>query len=287
MNPKKRGKLRTMKNLPTLPRRKRGHLLVVFRQVAHQKEKGLGNIMIGLGTIINVIAVIVGSAIGLLIKSGLKQRFQDILQQACGIAAMFIGISGGIKGLIYISSTGQVETQNILLLVISLVIGSFLGELLNIELRMERVGGRLKKLVLPKEKSEKDVKFVEGFMTSTLVICVGAMAIVGSLQDGLTGDFTLLATKSVLDFIITIIFASTLGIGVMFSAIPLGLYQGSITLLAVLIAGFMTDAMISNMSSVGSVLIFCVGINLVFGKTIKVGNMLPAILIPIIYSLIF
>jgi len=243
--------------------------------------------MIGLGTIINVAAVIVGSAIGLLIKSGLKQRFQDILQQACGVAAMFIGISGAIKGLIYISYTGQIETKNILLLVISLVIGSFLGELLNIELRMERVGERLKKLVLPKEKSEKDVKFVEGFMTSTLVICVGAMAIVGSLQDGLTGDFTLLATKSVLDFIITLIFASTLGIGVMFSAIPLGLYQGSITLLAVLISGFMTDAMISNMSSVGSVLIFCVGINLVFGKTIKVGNMIPAILIPIIYSLIF
>ena len=243
--------------------------------------------MIGLGTIINVAAVIVGSAIGLLIKSGLKQRFQDILQQACGVAAMFIGISGAIKGLIYISYTGQIETKNILLLVISLVIGSFLGELLNIELRMERVGERLKKLVLPKEKSEKDVKFVEGFMTSTLVICVGAMAIVGSLQDGLTGDFTLLATKSVLDFIITLIFASTLGIGVMFSAIPLGLYQGSITLLAVLISGFMTDAMISNMSSVGSVLIFCVGINLVFGKTIKVGNMLPAIIIPIIYSLIF
>ena len=243
--------------------------------------------MIGLGTIINVTAVVVGSAIGLLIKSGLKQRFQDILQQACGVAAMFIGISGAIKGLVYISYANQVETQNILLLVISLVIGSFLGELLNIELRMERVGERLKKLVLPKEKSEKDGKFVEGFMTSTLVICVGAMAIVGSLQDGLTGDFTLLATKSVLDFIITLIFASTLGIGVMFSAIPLGIYQGSITLLAVLIAGFMTDAMISNMSSVGSVLIFCVGINLVFGKTIKVGNMLPAILIPIIYSLLF
>jgi len=243
--------------------------------------------MIGLGTIINVAAIIAGSAIGLLIKSGLKQRFQDILQQACGIAAMFIGISGAIKGLIYISYTGQVETKNILLLVISLVIGSFLGELLNIELHMERAGERLKKLVLSKEKSEKDGKFVEGFMTSTLVTCVGAMAIVGSLQDGLTGDFTLLATKSVLDFIITLIFASTLGIGVMFSAIPLGLYQGSITLLAVLISGFMTDAMISNMSSVGSVLIFCVGINLVFGKTIKVGNMLPAIIIPIIYSLIF
>ena len=243
--------------------------------------------MIGLGTIINVVAVILGSAIGLLIKNGLKQRFQDILKQGCGVATIFIGISGALKGLVYISATGQIETKNILLLVISLVLGGFIGELLNIELRMERVGERLKKLVSPKEDSRKDGRFVEGFMTSTLVICVGAMAIVGSIQDGLTGDFTMLATKSALDFVITLIFASTLGIGVMFSAIPLGIYQGSITLLAVLIAGFMTDAMISGMSSVGSVLIFCVGINLVFGKIIKVGNMLPAILIPVIYSLIF
>ena len=243
--------------------------------------------MIGLGTIINVVAVILGSAIGLLIKNGLKQRFQDILKQGCGVATIFIGISGALKGLVYISATGHIETRNILLLVISLVVGGFIGELLNIELRMERVGERLKKLVSPKEESGKDGRFVEGFMTSTLVICVGAMAIVGSIQDGLTGDFTMLATKSALDFVITLIFASTLGIGVMFSAIPLGIYQGSITLLAVLIAGFMTDAMISGMSSVGSVLIFCVGINLVFGKIIKVGNMLPAILIPIIYSLIF
>jgi uncharacterized membrane protein YqgA involved in biofilm formation len=243
--------------------------------------------MIGLGTIINVAAVILGSAIGLLIKNGLKERFQDILKQACGIATIFIGIAGAMKGLLYISDTGQIESRYILLLVISLVLGSFLGELLNIELGMERMGERLKKLIMPEGGGEKDGKFVEGFMTSTLVICVGAMAIVGSIQDGLTGDYSMLATKSVLDFVITIIFASTLGIGVMFSAIPLGIYQGLITLLAVLISGFMSPEMISNMSSIGSVLIFCVGINLVFGKTIKVGNMIPAIFIPIIYSLIF
>jgi uncharacterized membrane protein YqgA involved in biofilm formation len=243
--------------------------------------------MIGLGTIINVIAVILGSTIGLLIKSGLKQRFQDILKQGCGVATMFIGISGALSGLLFISDTGQIETRYILLLVISLVAGSLIGELLNIEHHMERVGERLKRLANSKKDSETDSTFVEGFMTSTLVICVGAMAIVGSLQDGLTGDISTLAAKSVLDFVITIIFASTLGIGVMFSAIPLGIYQGSITLLAVLIAGHMSDAMINNMSSIGSVLIFCVGINLVFGKIIRVGNMLPAILIPVIYSLIF
>jgi uncharacterized membrane protein YqgA involved in biofilm formation len=249
--------------------------------------KDKSQIMIGLGTIINVAAVILGSAIGLIIKNGLKERFQDILKQGCGVAAIFIGITGALSGLLYISDTGQIGTRNILLLVISIVVGSFFGELLNIEHHMEHIGERFKKLVYTKRDPEKDNTFVEGFMTSTLVICVGAMAIVGSLQDGLTGDFTTLATKSVLDFVITIIFASTLGIGVMFSAIPLAIYQGTITLFAFLIADHMSDAMITNMSAIGSALIFCVGINLVFGKIIRVGNMLPAILIPIIYSLVF
>ena len=243
--------------------------------------------MIGLGTIINVAAIVVGGFIGLLIKNGLKQRFQDTLMRACGVCSIFIGIAGTLAGLLYISDTGQIGTRNILLLVISLTVGSFIGELLNIELHMERMGERLKTLATSKKNPEKDSTFVEGFVTTTLVVCVGAMAIVGSLQDGLTGDFTMLATKSILDFIIAIIFASALGIGVMFAAIPLGIYQGAITLLAVLIAEHMSDAMINSMSSIGSALIFCVGVNLIFGKTIKIGNMLPAILIPVIYHLLF
>ena len=243
--------------------------------------------MIGLGTIINVAAIIIGGFIGLLIKNGLKQRFQETLMKACGVCSIFIGIAGTLAGLLTISDEGQITTQNILLLVVSLTVGSFIGELLNIEHYMERLGERLKALATSKKNPQKDNTFVEGFVTTTLVVCVGAMAIVGSLQDGLTGDYTMLVTKSILDFIIAIIFASALGVGVMFAAIPLGIYQGSITLLAVLIAEHMSDAMINSMSSIGSALIFCVGINLIFGKTIKIGNMLPAILIPVIYHLLF
>ena len=125
---------------------------------------------------------------------------------------------------------------------------------------------------------------MNGFVTATLVICIGAMAIVGSIQDGLTGDYTMLLAKSLLDFVIVMVFASTLGIGVMFAAIPLGVYQGGITLGASLISGYMNETLISNLSCIGSVLIFCVGVNLAFKKMIKVGNMLPAILVPIAYN---
>ena len=226
--------------------------------------------MKGLGTIVNVAAVIAGSGIGLLIKNGLRQRFQDILMQACGIATIFIGIGGALTGLL----------KNTMLLVFSLVLGSLLGEALNIELHMEHLGDTLKALV----NAKKDTQFVNGFVTATLVICIGAMAIVGSIQDGLTGDYTMLLAKSLLDFVIVMVFASTLGIGVMFAAIPLGVYQGGITLGASLISGYMNETLISNLSCIGSVLIFCVGVNLAFKKMIKVGNMLPAILVPIVYN---
>jgi uncharacterized protein len=237
--------------------------------------------MRGLGTIVNFLAVILGSGIGLLIKSGLKQRFNEILIQACGIATMFIGLSGAMTGLIKVSDKGVLETSNTMLLVISLVIGGLIGESLNLEIKMERLGERLKSIF----KSNNDSKFVEGFVTSTLVICIGAMAIVGSIQDGLTGDYTMLFAKAMLDFIIVMVFASSLGIGVMFSSIPLLVYQGTITICAVLISGYMNNTLISYMSCIGSVLIFCVGLNLLFNKKIRVGNLLPAVFIPIIYNI--
>lgn len=237
--------------------------------------------MRGLGTLVNFLAVIAGSGIGLIIRSGLKQRFNEILIQACGIATMFIGLSGAMTGLLKASDKGVIESSNTMLLVAALVIGGLIGEFLNLEVRMERLGERLKGIF----KSNNDTKFVEGFVTSTLVICIGAMAIVGSIQDGLTGDYTMLFAKAMLDFIIVMVFASSLGIGVMFSAIPLLVYQGTITFCAVLISGYMNDTLISYMSCIGSVLIFCVGLNLIFDKKIRVGNLLPAVLIPIIYTL--
>jgi len=235
--------------------------------------------MRGLGTIINVIAVLAGSGIGLFFKSGLKQRFQDILMQACGIATIFIGVGGALSGILSMNAeTGVISTKNTMLIVASLVIGGLLGELINIEKRLDRFGEKLKAMV----KAQNDNSFVDGFVTASLVICVGAMAIVGSIQDGLTGDYSMLSAKALLDFIIVMVFASSLGIGVLFSALPLGLYQGAITLCAALIAPYLSDALISDMSCVGSVLIFCVGYNIAFGKKIRVGNLLPAILIPIV-----
>ncbi len=239
--------------------------------------------MRGLGTLVNFLAVIAGSGLGLLFKSGLKQRFHEILIQACGLATLFIGLGGAMTGLMKLSEKGTFETTNTMLLVFSLVIGGLIGELLQLETHMENLGGKLKSLL----KANNDSQFVDGFVTATLVICVGAMAIVGSIRDGLTGDYTMLFAKAILDFIIVMVFASSMGIGVMLSAIPLLIYQGTITMSAVLISQYMEDTLISYLSCIGSVLIFGVGVNLIFGKKLRVGNLLPAILIPVVYFIFF
>ncbi len=232
----------------------------------------------GIGTIVNTLAVIVGSMIGIMIKGGLKQRYQEIIMQALGLATLFIGASGAMSGMLKVIDNG-LETQGSMLLIGSLVFGALVGEFLNIELRLEQIGEWLKSKVHIKN----DTHFVEGFVTSALVICVGAMAIVGALQDGLQGDPSTLFAKSILDFIIVIVFASTLGIGVTFSALPLFVYQGSITLFATFLKPFLTQSVITNLSFIGSVLIFAVGINLCFDKKIKVANLLPAMIIPFFF----
>lgn len=232
----------------------------------------------GIGTIVNTLAVIIGSMIGIMIKGGLKQRYQKIIMQALGLATLFIGASGAMSGMLKVIGNG-LETQGSMLLIGSLVFGALVGEFLNIELRLEQIGEWLKSKVHIKN----DTHFVEGFVTSALVICVGAMAIVGALQDGLQGDPSTLFAKSILDFIIVMVFASTLGIGVTFSALPLFVYQGSITLFATFLKPFLTQSVITNLSFIGSVLIFAVGINLCFDKKIKVANLLPAMIIPFFF----
>jgi len=238
--------------------------------------------MHGLGTLINTAAVLVGGVVGLFLKKGLNQKLMDSIMKAIGVAVMFVGISGALTGLLKIGENGAIETSGTMLMIISLILGTFIGELLKIEDRLEAVGEKLKKAV----KSKDGGNFVEGFVTTTLIFCVGAMAIVGALEDGLTGNFSMLAAKSVLDGIMAIIVASTMGVGVLFSAIPVFLYQGAITLLAEFISPVLSDQLILNLSYIGSALIFGIGINQVFGKKIKTGNMLPALLVPIIYELI-
>lgn len=237
--------------------------------------------MLGIGTVVNVLAVVIGSGIGLLLKGKLKQRFQHILMQVLGMATIFIGLSGALKGM-FVIENNRLTTTGSTLMIISLVLGAFIGELLQIEQRMEHTGEWLKQ----KMKVENDSRFVEGFVTSSLVICVGAMAVVGAIEDGLAGNPTTLFAKAMLDMMIVMVFSSTLGIGVLFSAVPLGIYQGLITISAKVIEPFLTNELVTNMSFIGGILIFGVGINLLFEKKIRVGNMLPALFIPILIVMV-
>ena len=189
---------------------------------------------------------------------------------------MFIGIAGALEGMLTLENGSLVSGQS-LLVIGCLTLGALIGEILNIEHQFEKFGTWLK----AKTGSSKDIRFVEGFVTASLTVSIGAMAIVGSIEDGLTGNYSILATKAVLDFIIILAMAGSMGKGCVFSAIPVGVLQGSLTALAVLIKPIMTDTALSNMSLVGNILIFCVGVNLVWGKKVRVANLLPAVILAV------
>ena len=210
----------------------------------------------------------------MIFKTKISKRFQDIIMQVMGLAVMFIGASGALRGIFTVKD-GFLETGGTMLMIASLTIGALLGELINIEAQMERFGEWLKE----KAKSSGDTKFVEGFVTASLTVCIGAMAIVGSIEDGISGNHDTLFAKAVLDLVIVMVCVA-------FSAIPVAILQGTVTICAGFIAPIMNDSIIANISFIGSMLIFCVGVNLSFGKKFKVGNMLPAIIIPFIYGLI-
>ncbi len=235
--------------------------------------------MRGLGTIVNVLAIIVGCLIGVIFKNGLKERFRENLMQACGLATMFIGLAGALE-MIFTIQGKSLSTGSTMLVVISLVLGGLFGELINIEKRLDSIGEKLKKAI----HAEGDHRFVDGFVTTSLVVCVGAMAICGPLEEGLTGNSQTLFIKAILDLVIVAVLASVYGIGAGFSAISVGVFQGLITVFAALIAPFLSEHLITNLSGVGSILIFAVGVNLLFPQKIRVGNLLPALLIPIIYE---
>lgn len=241
--------------------------------------------MIGLGTIVNTAAVIVGGLLGLLVKNGIAKRFEKILMQTLGLATIFIG-AGGVLQYMLVVKDGVLSTQGTMLLIFSLVVGCVIGQLLDIEDKMETLGTKLKAAVGRKN----DNLFVEGFVTTSLIICVGAMAIVGSMQDGLSGDSSMLIAKATLDFALVAILASTYGVGPIFAALPIFVYQGAITTISALFGAVISDGLIQMLSFVGSALIFCVGVNLVREKIFKVANMLPALLIPIlweVYTILF
>ena len=233
--------------------------------------------MIGLGTAINTVAIIFGGIIGHFTGKLFRQEQQEAINKACGISVLFIAIAGAMQGMLHIDGN-TVVSGNSMLIVLCLAIGTVIGELIGIEKGFEIFGEWLKK----KTGNSGDKQFVNAFVTSSLTVCIGAMAIVGAIQDGVMGDYSTLAVKSVLDFIIIAVMTSSLGKGCAFSAIPILFFEGSITLFARLISPIMTEAAIANLSLVGSILIFCVGINLVWGKTLRVANMLPAVVLAVV-----
>ncbi len=222
-----------------------------------------------IGTLINCLAIILGSAVGLLLRRGMKESISKTVMQGVGLSVILIGVTGAIK------------TSNTLLVILSMVIGGVIGAWINIDERMNQLGDWAQKK-LTRDDSENNT-FAQGFVTASLVYCVGAMAVVGALDSGIRGDHTTLIAKAALDGVTAIVFTSSLGIGVMLSAVPVFIYQGAIALLGNAIAPLLSDIVVTEMSAVGGLLIMAIGINMALDKDIKVANLLPAILIPFIY----
>ncbi len=233
--------------------------------------------MLVTGTIINSAAIIFGGLIGHFTGKLFKQEQQNALTKACGVCVIFIAIAGAMEGMLKIENM-KIASGKSMLVVLCIAIGTVIGELLCIEKRFEQFGEWLKK----KTGNSGDVGFVNAFVTASLTVSIGAMAIVGAIQDGLLNDFSTLAVKSVLDFIIIAVMTSSMGKGCAFSALPVFVFEGCITLLARLISPIMTETAVAYLSLIGSVLIFCIGVNLVWGKKINVANMLPSVLFAIL-----
>lgn len=237
--------------------------------------------MIGLGTIVNVAAIAAGGVLGMVGGKWLKPRCQETLTRAMGICVLFIGVAGAMEQMLSVEGSG-LTSGGTMMLVISMALGGLMGELLNLDGLMEKFGCWLRE----KSGSSNDNQFLDAFITATMTVCIGAMAIVGAVQDGIYGDHTVLLAKSVMDFIIIVVMASSMGKGCIFSAIPVGILQGSVTLLARVVEPLLTQAALGNLSLVGSVLIACVGVNLIWKNTIRVANLLPALIVAVVYGLL-
>ncbi|PAT01964.1 hypothetical protein CI105_03655 [Candidatus Izimaplasma bacterium ZiA1] len=221
------------------------------------------------GVLVNVFAIIFGSLLGLLLRKGISDRYKNIVMQAIGLSVLVIGIFGAIK------------TEEIILLVISLVLGGLIGTFLMIEKNLEKLGDSLES-----KFKNSNAQFSKGFVMASLVYCVGAMAIVGSIEAGVNGNNEVLFTKAILDGVTAVFFTASLGYGVLFSSIPVFIYQGSITVFGIYIKDYLNDSMINEVSAVGSVLILGIGLSMLEIKKVNVGDLLPAVLIPIVYFLL-
>lgn len=224
-----------------------------------------------IGTLVNVAAVVVGSLLGLLLRKGFPEKMKNTVTTGMGLCVILIGLQGALG------------TQNVLMVILSVVLGSIIGVALKIEERLDKLGLSLQKKFAARDGNDN---FAKGFVTATLIYCVGAMAIVGSIDSGLRGNHDTLFAKSLLDGVMSIALASTMGVGVMLSAVAVLIYQGGIALLAQLVAPLLTEAMITEMSAVGGVLIMGIGLNMFRKEHIPVGDMLPAIFLPLLLTLV-
>ena len=233
------------------------------------------------GTIVNTIGVIIGGLIGILLGKAIPEKLSSRLMQALGLCTLLIGLTGTVKDITF-NNDQTVYSQNIILIIISMVVGTLIGELLDLDKLLNDLGNRLQEKFKSKNGNST---LAEGFVTASLLFCVGAMTIVGSMQSGLLGDNSTIFAKTVLDFIASIVFASSLGIGVVLSAAFVFTYQGAITLIAYFAGNFLSNYMISQMTFVGNLIIIALALNMLKITKIKVMNFVPAIFIPIILCL--
>ncbi|MBM6775107.1 DUF554 domain-containing protein [Olsenella profusa] len=238
--------------------------------------------MIGLGTIINVALIVAGGAVGLLAGRLVPERVQEGLLRATGVAVLFIGLAGALAGMLSVGEDGAMVSGGSALVVASLALGTLVGELLDISAWFERLGTWLRRV----SGNQDNARFLDAFLTATFTVCIGAMAVVGAIQDGILGDWSTLALKGVLDALIIASMAASMGVGCLFAAVPVAVLQGSVTLLARLLSPLMTDAALASLSCVGSILIFCVGVNLVRERTFNTANMLPAVVVAVALALV-
>ena len=235
----------------------------------------------GIGTLINAVGVLLGGALGILIGHRISNNIQQAIMKAAGISVAFLGIIGACEHALKIND-GKIVSSGAMVLVVSMTLGTLIGEVLNIEKLFEDLGIYLKRVT----KSSGDNRFVDSFILASLTICIGAMSILGAIQDALFHDYSILTAKAVLDFVTILIFTAANGRGSIFSVVPLIIFQGGMTILAKFIEPIMTQDALTNLSMGGSVLIFCVGANLIWNLKLKVANMLPAIVIAVIFAFI-
>lgn len=236
--------------------------------------------MIGLGTLINTALVVAGGIAGMLFGRFITPRLQDGLMKATALSVLFVGLAGALGGMLSVAD-GKLVSGGTAMIVVSLAAGALVGEWINLEHQIGRFGEWLKY----KTGSAGDSSFVDAFATASLTVSIGAMAIVGSIQHGINADPSTLILKGAIDALLVCIMTASMGKGCIFSAIPVFIFEGSLTLLARLIKPIMSAAAIANLSTVGAILIFCVGVNLIWERTFKVANLLPAVVVAVLFAL--